>query len=172
MRTLLLLCAVGLFGAACSGGSGGGADDNGATWDAFCEQQAEHWTSCGRPEFECAPTSCISSIYDAKVLDDYTSCLLAQSCNELGGDDQCFGNAGKVNGQYPPANQTNIDACTAKYDSCGGSSGSFEFDWCAVFLPIVLPTISEQASSCLDKPCADSAACFTGLAETFSCLDD
>ena len=117
--------------------------------------------------FDCTSAACIDSVYEPPLVDDYTSCLLARSCGELGSDDDCFASVGTTNGQLPPNVQAQVDACLDKQQQCG----NFSMDACAFFAPLVLEAHKTEAAACVAKPCAEVAACFAALSAKFDCLD-
>ena len=158
------------------GGSGAAPADAGTDapqtpWDEYCTAAKQQYAACGEPWHGCAPSTCVATVWNAAVLSDYTSCMLARSCTELGSDDACFSASGLEDGGIPQSVKDAIDACVAKVITCNGQGSSINADNCTFAAPLVNPTLSAQAMACFDKPCADIDACLQPIRAQFDCLD-
>ncbi len=169
----------GLGGAAASGGTGGsdaGADaalDSGplAPWDTYCKAAQQQYAACGFSWDGCASSACVATVWDAAVLGDYTDCMLARPCSELGSDDECFSSAGGVDGGLSQSVQDKIDTCLAKVTACKSQGVSINFDSCGFAMPMVEPALSDQAMACFSGPCTGIDACLDPIRQKFDCLD-
>lgn len=143
-----------------SGGSGGSG-----SWASYCAMTA----SCGKTQ-HCPTEACVASVWVQALIPSVAECLLAQGCS--GGDDACIDKVSFPNG-IGAEDMAALTSCTAKLDGCKKMGAKTPTDGCSAVAGVLIrPELRAAAKACLEKPCADVAACYDTALAPFGCFDN
>lgn len=161
---------TGTGGAAGATGTGGtGATDPSAEWDAFCTKEADQYAACNKQYGGCQARCFATTLWvGAPGVEQLKQCLLAQSCDQLDSDDDCYVALSDIE---------KAEACDTILKQCSdaGTPVPMDNELClAADSKLLAPSLATAIQQCFasHKDCATTQACLKAPVDKIEALTD
>jgi hypothetical protein len=141
-----------------------GSASGGYTEAQYCADHGARTTKCNveAAELTCAEEyGCLQKLRP-EAREGLARCLTGRACDKS--EDSCFTDAAAA---FKAETGTYVNDCLAKRDSC--SEDPYPDDFCVDAIALGGATVIAGVKACLEKPCADVAACFLAAVAPMSC---